>query len=394
MSFLNSLLRRLFDAALYPFRELPPLVGLALVSLVIGVGMLLVFKATSNQERRWTLAEEHRAPPHVQRPCWFRYDALARVEAGQTRLVGEDLSAVDALERRLAVGLERALEPRLTVLEALPVEAPELHAARIRRALELIRRGDLYQVNLARRFEYRLQGEPVELLRALGWRTRAPFAAALEFDGVDVVSTSPELFLELRPDGVLRTEPIKGTRPRSLDATEDRRLAEELEADAKERAELTMILDVERNDLGRIARTGSVQLLESPRVRSHPTIHHRQALLGAQLRRGLGRGELLEAMLPSGSVTGAPKVRAMEVIATLEPQRRGLYTGAFGVVNRAGGLVLAIAIRTLTARGGLAHYYSGGGIVADSDPDREVEETLWKARQLTELVQASMAHPP
>lgn len=146
-----------------------------------------------------------------------------------------------------------------------------------------------------------------------------------------------------------------------------------------------MILDVERNDLGRVAKTGTVRLLRRPSVTTYPTLHHRAALLGAILKDGIDLETLLQAMLPSGSVTGAPKVRAMQVIAELEAARRGLYTGAFGTLSHARELTLAMAIRTLTVREGDGHYFSGGGIVADSQASAEIEETAWKALQLLPL---------
>ena len=146
-----------------------------------------------------------------------------------------------------------------------------------------------------------------------------------------------------------------------------------------------MVVDVERNDLGRIARTGSVRVIGVPRIESFGTVHHRVAQVTARLRQGVGRSELLEAMLPSGSVTGAPKIRAMEVIAMLESERRGLYTGALGALGHDGSLRLAMVIRTLTRRAGVAHYFAGGGIVAGSNPEREVLETRWKAAQLEKL---------
>ena len=147
-----------------------------------------------------------------------------------------------------------------------------------------------------------------------------------------------------------------------------------------------MILDVERNDLGRVSVPGSVRLIEPPRVETHPTIHHRAAVLGGLLRRGTTPLAALRALFPSGSVTGAPKVRAMEVIASLEPSRRGLYTGAFGYVACDGSVNLAMAIRVLTMQKGEAHYFAGGGIVADSDPEAELDETRWKGKQIERLV--------
>jgi anthranilate/para-aminobenzoate synthase component I len=197
---------------------------------------------------------------------------------------------------------------------------------------------------------------------------------------------TPELCLRLEPDGRLSTRPIKGTRPRHPDAAEDARLARELDADPKERAELTMILDVERNDLGRIAEIGSVRLTEPPHVASLPGVHHRLATLEARQRRGVSRSEILATFLPSGSVTGAPKRRAMQLIAELEPHRRGLYTGVVGFVRHDGGLELSMAIRTVVAQNGVGHYFAGGGIVADSLPALEVEETLWKAQQVLRLL--------
>jgi anthranilate/para-aminobenzoate synthase component I len=147
-----------------------------------------------------------------------------------------------------------------------------------------------------------------------------------------------------------------------------------------------MIIDVERNDLGRIAEPGSVRVVDGPRVSTYGSVHHRWAELEARLSANRSRSDVLEAMLPSGSVTGAPKVRAMEVIAELEAARRGLYTGAYGYVTRGGGMVLGMAIRTLCRRGSEAEYFAGGGIVADSDPLREYEETRWKALQLAALL--------
>jgi anthranilate/para-aminobenzoate synthase component I len=245
--------------------------------------------------------------------------------------------------------------------------------------------GELYQVNLARRFTFRVRGHAIEVLAALGPAARAPFAAALGFEDLSVVSCSPELFLDLDASGVLVTRPIKGTRPRGATPEEDARLRLELDSSEKERAELAMVIDVERSDFGRVAVAGSVHLSELPHVVAHPTVLHREATVRAQLRPGVTREDLLRFTLPSGSVTGAPKVRAMEVIANLEAERRGLYTGALGTLGHDGSLRLSMAIRTLTIAGDVGHYFSGGGIVADSSPEAEVEETLWKARQLGAL---------
>jgi anthranilate/para-aminobenzoate synthase component I len=341
---------------------------------------VLPYEAARHAERpAFSLRPDPRAAPHLSRPCWLRYGAMARVGRSVT-IVGDDACA----GRELARLLQHAASGRVGCSLALaePPEPDQRHIDRVRAALELIGRGELYQVNLARRYRLQVRGSGVELLEAMRRRAPSPYCLALELPDATVVSTSPELFLQLDANRVVTTSPIKGTRPRGATVAEDRSFVAALDADPKERAELAMIIDVERNDLGRIAVTGSVELTGRPRVVTRGTVHHREATLRARLGPGLGRADLLGAMLPSGSVTGAPKVRAMEVIAALEAERRGLYTGALGAVFGDGSLRLSMAIRTLTVRDGEGHYHAGGGIVADSDPVREVEETRWKALQL------------
>ena len=325
-----------------------------------------------------------RAAPHVSKPHWVRYSAVIEISDGGVRVVGENRERARELAARLKESSPASGVVSLTRLGEF--EAPELHRARIRRALEHIRAGDLYQVNLARRFEFLVQGGAIEVLSRLLERGRPPHAAAFAWGDLAVASVSPELFLNVDTSRTILTSPIKGTRPRGESAERNAELAQELDRDPKERAELTMVLDVERNDLARLARTGSVRLAVPPHVEAHGTVLHRVATLRAELRDGLTRTEILELMLPSGSVTGAPKVRAMDLIAELEAERRGLYTGAFGYLAHDGSLELGMAIRTLTVRAGQGHYFAGGGIVADSDPEREVQETLWKAEALLGLL--------
>jgi anthranilate/para-aminobenzoate synthase component I len=341
---------------------------------------LIPYEAQRSLERR---GGDRRPAPDLSRPLWRRYDAVVEI-SNEVRVLGMTPRAASELEERVRRGL--AAPPsvaRPARIEPLrPIEAGAEHAARIRRALELIARGEVYEVNLARCFELEVEGAVWDLFEALTPGGRPPASAVFGWPEVGVVSASPELCLAVEPEGHVRTRPIKGTRPRSADLERDRALARELDADPKERAELAMVIDVERSDLGRVARPGSVRLAEGPLVESHPTVHHRVATVEAELRHGVSREELFRAMLPSGSVTGAPKIRAMEVIAELEPARRGLYTGAFGFIRHDGALELGMAIRTLTLSASKARYFSGGGIVADSDPEREVEETLWKASAL------------
>jgi anthranilate/para-aminobenzoate synthase component I len=334
------------------------------------------------RELEGSQASDTRPPAELSEPLWLRYPAVARI--GTTvDVIGESRGAVDALLRHLS---SPARKSEVSLSLAAPTEPEALHLARIRRALAEIGRGVIYEVNLARRLELRVTGAAWDLLARLERGAGMPHAFALEAEGVSVVAVSPELCLALEPSGRVLTSPIKGTRPRHADPAEDARLARELEDDPKERAELTMIVDVERNDLGRVAELGSVRLVAAPHVVALPGIHHRLATVEARVPRELSRAELMRALLPSGSVTGAPKRRAMQLIAELEPHRRGLYTGVVGFVRHDGGLELKMAIRTLTSRAERGHYYTGGGIVADSVPEREVEETLWKAERILQLL--------
>jgi anthranilate/para-aminobenzoate synthase component I len=340
---------------------------------------LLPYEARRSLERK---RNDSRPEPSLSHPLWRRYDAVVEI-TNEVRVLGVTSEAVRELENKLRDGLRSPLprRPARLSLRARPEPGSE-HVVRVERALELIARGEVYEVNLARSFELGIEGSLWDLFETLTADGRPPYSAVFAWPELGVVAASPELFLALELDRTARTRPIKGTRPRDPDAARDQALASELDHDPKERAELAMVIDVERSDLGRVAYPGSVRLVDGPRVESHPGVHHRVATVEATLRGEVSRDELLSAMLPSGSVTGAPKIRAMEVIAELEPVRRGLYTGAFGVLRHDGSLELGMAIRVLTVKDGVGRYYSGGGIVADSVPEREVEETLWKASAL------------
>ncbi len=354
---------------------------------------VIPYECRRGLERRSWCAPDHRPAPLIVQPQWWRYPAVVQIDhpQGSVAVVGEDPVARARLSDALA-GQPPAPGPVTLVLGRQPPQ--DDHLARVARARELILDGDLYQVSLARRLNVTLAtGSVLDLYARMLAVAPSAFGAVLGLaDDTHVVSTSPELLLraEVRPGSAgthppfeaLATEPIKGTRPRGADAVQDRRLAAELDADPKERAELAMILDVERNDLGSVCEVGSVQVAWPPQVVTHRTIHHRKARVVGRSRSDASRGEVLAAMVPSGSVTGAPKVRAMEVIRQLESHRRGLYTGGLGFVAQDGSVTLSMAIRTLVLRGGQGHYWTGGGIVADSDPQRELQETEWKALQL------------
>ena len=346
----------------------------------------LPYEAFRFWERGGGIAHDQRPAPLFQRPLWRRYDAVAEATPTGLLIHFTNEGAAQRLRECLAsdVGNSPRIEPSLTW--AQEPESGEVHEVRIERALHAISQGQLYQVNLARRFHFRATGAPLDLLSALGPLAQAPFAAAIDFGELQLVSTSPELFLDYSASGVVRTRPIKGTRPRHADPLVDQKLRNELDSSEKERAELAMVVDIERNDLGRISVPGSVRLTRAPHVTSYPTVHHREAEIEAQLRPEVTREQLLLATMPSGSVTGAPKVRAMDLIAASEAERRGLYTGALGYISPSGAMRLSMAIRVLSLRGSEAHYYAGGGIVADSSPKQELEETLWKAEQLRALI--------
>src|SRR5438477_72169 len=220
-----------------------------------------------------------------------------------------------------------------------------------------------------------------ELAAHLPRRHPVPYGAYIDFGKAQLVANSPELFLRRRGRCV-ETQPIKGTRPRGDRPGRDAALVAELLADPKERAEHVMIVDLERNDLGRVCETGSVVVERYAAVESYPTVHHLVSTVAGRLRHDVGLADLLRATFPGGSITGAPKVRAMEIIRELEPWPRERYTGAFGFLDPRGDLELALAIRTATVSGGVVRYHAGGGIVADSDPERELAETWLKTAAL------------
>jgi para-aminobenzoate synthetase component 1 len=251
----------------------------------------------------------------------------------------------------------------------------------VRRAIEYVHAGDCFQVNVAQRLLYPATLPPLELYRRLRERNPAPFAGYFDLGEFVVASASPERFLRVR-DGAVETRPIKGTRPRGRTSEEDEANRRVLLASAKDRAENIMIVDLLRNDLGRVCRYGSVRVPALCRLETYRTVHHLVSEVCGQLREGLGPVDLLRAAFPGGSVTGAPKVRAMEIIAELEPTARGPYCGSLGYLGFDGSMDTSILIRTFTLGRGWIQFPVGGGIVADSVPEREYEETWHKAEGL------------
>ena len=252
------------------------------------------------------------------------------------------------------------------------------YCAMVRRAKEYIAAGDIYQVNLSHRFTASWNGDALQFYEALRHYSPAPYAAYLDLGGRAVLSSSPELFLQMSGRGI-RTRPIKGTRPRHADATADALSEYELITSPKEIAELVMITDLERNDLGRVCEYGSVQAAELLKLERYEQVFHLVSTVEGRLRGGIDHVTALQSCFPGGSITGAPKKRAREIIAELEPEPRGLYTGAIGYFGFNGESQFNIAIRTVIVENGEAHFHTGAGIVADSVPEKEYEETEHKA---------------
>src|SRR5688572_31441638 len=253
---------------------------------------------------------------------------------------------------------------------------------------EYIVAGDIFQANLSQRFQAPLREPPFALYRRLRRRNPAPFAAYLAFGDVTVLSASPERFLRLDPDRQVETRPIKGTRPRGLGPMHDAALGRALAESEKDRAENVMIVDLLRNDLSRVCRPGTVRVPELFALEQHPTVHHLVSTVLGELEPGADAVDLVRAAFPGGSITGAPKVRAMEIIAELEPTRRGVYCGSIGYLSATGAMDTSIVIRTFLALRGQVYFQAGGGIVADSDPEQEYRETLDKARALIQTLES------
>ena len=260
------------------------------------------------------------------------------------------------------------------------------YACRFAAVQHYIRAGDCYQINLAQRFSARYRGDLWQAYQHLRQATPTPFSGFMAWPGAQgeqaILSLSPERFLRCHADGHVETRPIKGTRPRGETPAADRRLAEELAASPKDRAENVMIVDLLRNDLGRVCRPGSVRVPQLCQLESYANVHHLVSVVCGQLAQGQRPLDLLAAAFPGGSITGAPKVRAMQIIDELEPSRRGPYCGSLGYIDVRGEMDTSITIRTAVADGEQLHLWGGGGLVADSDVTAEYQETWDKIRHL------------
>jgi para-aminobenzoate synthetase component 1 len=332
---------------------------------------------------------------------WLRLGSAA--EAGSApRQVGSPLAENDSTAAHDSPHGPVA-SARSTPAPSYPVEAASGGTAALRssfthrgyldavaRVREYIFAGDIFQANLSQRFDAPLVASSWSLYRRLRAGNPAPFAAFVDFPEAVVLSSSPERFLRVDVNGRVETRPIKGTRPRGVGPEHDAALGQALVESSKDRAENLMIVDLMRNDLSRVCRPGTVRVSELFALEHYATVHHLVSTVVGELAPGLDAVELLRAAFPGGSITGAPKIRAMEIIAELEPSRRGVYCGAIGYWSVTGALDTNIAIRTAVAVGDRVYFSAGGGIVADSDPEQEYQETMHKVRGMIEALTAAV----
>lgn len=315
-----------------------------------------------------------------------RYDALLAIdhEGDKAYLVGDDDIAVARLLERLSAPMASLEAPRVGPVSA---ESEAGHGEAIRAALEHIAAGDIYQVNLARRWRADYEGDALALWLAM--RTASPVPLGLYLDAGDhaVLARTMERFLRWQgPGGVVSTRPIKGTIARRGGA--DAEEADALRGDDKERAEHVMIVDLMRNDLGRVAVTGTVEVSEVMAVEPYAKLSHLVSTVRCTTRDDVTLAELFRATFPPGSVTGTPKVRAVEIIESLERSPRGVYTGCVGYVDRCGGASFAVAIRTAVVADAEVRYHAGGGLVSASVVEREIAETELKARVFLDAIES------
>jgi para-aminobenzoate synthetase component 1 len=330
---------------------------------------------------------------HVEREFWlFVLEILQEKEATQDKFA--------RLEELLAKARQIEISPpspaRLDDIDFTSIKC-NMDREYYLRMFEKIKRyifdGDVYQINFSQRFESKFSARPVELYHWQNFHNPSPYSAHIDAGDFAIVSASPEMFITIE-DGVISTKPIKGTRRRITETCEqdlkiNARNFDELVNCEKEQAELNMIIDLERNDVARICRPGTRQVVQPRTIESYPTVFHAVATVAGELREDVTFCDVMRAMFPGGSITGAPKIRSMEIIDETEPTARGVYTGSIGCIGIDGNVSLNIAIRTIIVKDGRAYAQTGGGIVADSQPQAEWDETLVKARALVAGIKAT-----
>ncbi len=313
--------------------------------------------------------------------------AAADVKAESSRRAYDRaLADINALERKLASGMRKqalgwSSNGKKAKLKVHANTSREEFIAKVKRAKEYIAAGDIFQVVLSLRLDFKAPSDPVQIYRALRTVNPSPYMFFLRLDDLHVVGASPEMLVRVT-GRQLEYRPIAGTRRRGIDGGDDEKLIEELKNDEKERAEHAMLVDLGRNDLGRVSEYGSVKVRDLMYVEKYSHVMHLVSALEGRLRKELDPLDALAACFPAGTLSGAPKVRAMEIIEELEPVRRGVYGGSILYADQAGNLDSCIAIRTMVVHGGRAYVQAGAGIVADSDPESEYQECLNKASAL------------
>ncbi len=320
----------------------------------------------------------------------FMTAVIADNDSGTVSVIGEagqddDVAVITADIASLSATKNNG--DSLPVVESVLEQEPQHYLDAVARIHEYIREGDVFQVNLSRRwdvqFRHAVAGE--SLFERLGKHNPAPFSGLASWPGAALVSSSPERLVSVR-EGQVETRPIAGTRPRSSSSQADKAYSRELLAHPKERAEHIMLIDLERNDLGRICVPGTIEVNELMVLESFAHVHHIVSNVRGRLRAGISPGEVIRAVFPGGTITGCPKVRCMEIIAELEQRPRGAYTGSMGYINLDGSMDLNILIRSMVSHGRHLQFRAGAGIVADSDAHAELDETRAKARGLLHAV--------
>ena len=314
--------------------------------------------------------------------------ANARLRAGEDRRALYDFACakLDFLERELERNLSRARTPAAAPVTVSASQTRDVFEGSVRQIQEHIAAGNVYQAVLSQRFDLDVQAAPFDVYRALRHINPSPYMFFIRIGREAIIGASPEMLVRVEGRHV-ETHPIAGTRRRGVTPEEDQRLADELRRNEKERAEHVMLVDLGRNDVGRVAETGTVRVPQFMTLERYSHVMHLVSRVEGQLAEGRDRLDALAATFPAGTLTGAPKIRAMQIIGELEPHRRGLYGGAVGYLDFAGNLDFCIAIRTITMRDGRAEVQAGAGVVADSDPAAEYQETLDKAKALIQALE-------
>ncbi len=345
----------------------------------------LATPASERDEAGYMVFDTVLAFDHVKHRILAIANARLRPDEDARALYDFASAKIDFLERELERNLSHQRQPAPPDLQVTPNQTRDQFESGVRRIQEEIAAGEVYQAVLSQRFDVDVAAQPFDVYRALRHINPSPYMFFIRMGRDAIVGASPEMLVRVEGRQV-ETHPIAGTRRRGVTADEDQRLADELRRNEKEKAEHVMLVDLGRNDIGRVAEVGTVRVSQFMALERFSHVMHLVSRVEGRLADGRDRLDALVATFPAGTLTGAPKIRAMQIVGALEPTRRGLYGGAVGYLDFAGNLDFCIAIRTITMRDGHARFQAGAGVVADSDPAAEYEETLDKARALIQAL--------